>query len=456
MGSGPNEADPNDHSWHQHYPLPSAPALSMEESHVPTNSVHENAIEEPEVEVEIGIVPSSTVECDSFDTTAAANANANDSSRPSRKSQPQPQPQPLPQPLPQPSSPTTLHKCSNLYTSLESIASRLSRLCANTLFATWLLTGLPLLLLLPCAYDTHTKSMRHGPCHPMILLISFSWLINASLALLVLHALGYVPPGLSPWQAAAVGWSLGVSSVTYLQASLDGTTSEAMHCIMLRPFGIRVRPGGEGNTVGWFPSLVGTIPAIVLYFCSDWFGEVREELQCEEAAAYAAGGGYWDDGSSSTGTTSSSSDSQTLNDTIANATHIDNGDQSSKILPDICPSWALPSQDGMLCCHVENQTGNWLEFSAYLAGSVLAGWAVIRFVALFLIWGDDDIQLEGHGGEEGSDGSSTMVGSRYTASGSCPKAQNTTNNDASKVREVLIAFSRGEIQQSEIEYMLRA
>ena len=270
----------------------------MEDSHVPTNSVHENAIEEPEVEVEIGIVPSSTVECDSFDTTAAANANDTSSSRASRKSQLQPQPPPQPQPP----SPTTLHKCSNLYTSLESIASRLSRLCANTLFATWLLTGLPLLLLLPCAYDTHTKSMRHGPCHPMILLISFSWLINASLALLVLHALGYVPPGLSPWQAAAVGWSLGVSSVTYLQASLDGTTSEAMHCIMLRPFGIRVRPGGEGNTVGWFPSLVGTIPAIVLYFCSDWFGEVREELQCEEAAAYVAGGGYWEDELSSAGT----------------------------------------------------------------------------------------------------------------------------------------------------------
>ena len=452
MGSGPNEADPNDHSWlrHQHHPLPSAPVLSMEDSHVHTNnSVHENTIEEPEVEVEIGIVPSSTVECDSFDTTiVAAAANANDSSRPSRKSQSQPQPQPP--------SPTTLHKCSNLYTSLESIASRLSRLCANTLFAIWLLTGLPLLLLLPCAYDTHTKSMRHGPCHPMILLISFSWLINASLALLVLHALGYVPPGLSPWQAAAVGWSMGVSSVTYLQASLDGTTSEAMHCIMLRPFGIRVRPGGEGNTVGWFPSLIGTIPAIVLYFCTDWFGEVREELQCEEAAAYAAGGGYWKDGLSSTGTTSSSrSDSQTLNGTIANATLIGNGDQSSQILPEICPPWALPSQDGMLCCHVENQTGNWLEFSAYLAGSVLAGWAVIRFVALFLLWGDDDIQLEGHGGEEGSDGSSTMVGSRSTGSSNGPKAQNMTNDDASKVREVLIAFSRGDIQQSEIEYMLR-
>ena len=418
-----------------HHPLPSAPVMSLEEG-VDTNG---NAIiEEEEEEIEVGIVPSSTVECDSFETVTES---ANDNNR--RKSR-QLQSQPQPQPQPQPPSPTTLHERSKLYISLKSIASSLSRICANLLFAIWLLTGLPLLLLLPCAYDTNTKQMRYGPCHPMILLLSFSLLINVSLALLVLHALGYLSSGITPWEAAASGWSIGVSLVTYLQASLDGKRSEAMHCIMLRPFGIHVRPGGEGNTVGWFPSLVGAIPGIVFYFLADWFGEVREELQCEEADV-AAGSGYWDmkgDGD------------QTLNVTFG-ADYVGNITTNATNLQMVCPPWALPSQDGTLCCHVENLTGNWLEFSAYLAGSVLAGWAVIRFVALFLIWGDEDIELEGDGSGSSVDGSidRNVRSSRSCRSVRGPNAEN--NAEVAKMREVLIAFSRGKIEQSEIEYMLR-
>ena len=407
--------------------------MSMEED----VDTHGNAIveEEEEEEIEVGVVPSSTVECDSFETvTESANDN---NRRKSRQLQSQRQPQP------QPPSPTTLHECSKLYISLESIASSLSRICANVLFAIWLLTGLPLLLLLPCAYDTNTKQMRYGPCHPMILLLSFSWLINVSLALLVLHALGYLSPGITPWEAAALGWSLGVSLVTYLQASLDGKRSEAMHCIMLRPFGIHVRPGGEGNTVGWFPSLVGAIPGIVFYFLADWFGEVREELQCEEADV-AAGSGYWD--------TRSDGD-QSLNVTFG-ADYVGNITTNATNLQMVCPPWALPSQDGTLCCHVENLTGNWLEFSAYLAGSVLAGWAVIRFVALFLIWGDEDIELEGDDSGRSVDGSidRNVRRSRSCRSVRGPNAEN--NAEVAKMREVLIAFSRGKIEQSEIEYML--
>jgi hypothetical protein len=424
----------------------------MEEDGVPTSSTRSedenNAInddhEEEEVEVEIGIAPSSTVECDSFDTTTfvAAAASANDN-KARRKSQQLHAPPPL-QPSQQPPSPTTLHECSNIYTSLESIASRASRICAHLLFALWLVTGLPWLLLLPCAYDASTKQMRHGPCHPMILLISFSWLVNAILALLVLHALGYLSPGLTPWEAAVLGWSLGVSLVTYLQASLDGKRSEAMHCVMLRPFGIYVRPGGEGNTVGWFPGLVGTIPAIVLYFLADWFGEVREELQCEEADV--GGSGYWEDDGRNilNGTTNAD-----LAGNITNAT-LETLDDSSST-PNICPPWALPSQDGTLCCHIENLTGNWLEFLAYLAGSVLAGWAVIRFVALFLIWGDEDIELEG----QNVDSTSSVDRNAGSRNCSMMRGSNAANDELSKFRDVLICFSRGEIQQSEIEYMLR-
>ena len=417
----------------------------MEDDDVIVQNDNENRIiEEDEVEIEVGIAPTSTVECDSFETTA----KASDCIRNSQQVQSQPQPKPQPQPP----SPTTLHECSKLYISLESIASRISRISANLLFAIWLITGLPLLLLLPCAYDTNTKQMRYGPCHPMILLLSFSWLINVSLALLVLHALGHLSPGITPWEAAAMGWSVGVSLVTYLQASLDGKRSEAMHCIMLRPFGIHVRPGGEGNTVGWFPSLVGAIPGIVFYFLADWFGEVREELQCEEAD-FAAGRGYWD---------MKGDDDQTLNVTFVadyvgnittNAT-LDNLDSSPTL--QICPPWALPSQDGTLCCHVENLTGNWLEFSAYLAGSVLAGWAVIRFVALFLIWGDEDIELESDGSGNSVDGS---IDRNIRSSRSCRSVRGSNaenrNDELAKVREVLIAFSRGKIEQSEIEYMLR-
>ena len=431
--------DPNDHSLQRnhHHPLPSAPVLSTEED----AGTHRDAmVEEDEVEIEVGIAPSSTVECDSFETVTAA-PSANDSGRKSQQRQLQPQPQPP--------SPTTLHECSKFYTSLESIASRISRLCANLLFATWLLTGLPLLLLLPCAYDNDTKQMRHGPCHPMILLISFSWLINASLALLVLHVLGYLSPGITPWEAAALGWSLGVSLVTYLQASLDGKRSEAMHCIMLRPFGIHVRPGGEGNTVGWFPSLVGAIPGIVFYFLADWFGEVREELQCEEADV-AADGSEWQDGVDQNFNITAGIDY--TGNVSTNAT-LDNLDSPLPNLQMICPPWAIPSQDGTLCCHVENLSGNWLEFSAYLAGSVLAGWAVIRFVALFLIWGDEDIELEGDIGGNSFDGTEMNIRSRSCHS---MRGSNTASNDeVAKIREVLIAFSRGKIEQSEIEYMLR-
>ena len=175
---------------------------------------------------------------------------------------------------------------------------------------------------------------------------------------------------------------------------------------------------------------------------------MREELQCEEADV-AAGSGSWDlkgDGD------------QTLNVTI-DTNYVGNiTTNATNNLQMICPKWALPSQDGTLCCHIENLTGNWLEFSAYLAGSVLAGWAVIRFVALFLIWGDEDIELEGDGRFSGNsvDGNidrNVRSGSRNCRSVRGSNAEN--NSEVAKVREVLIAFSRGTIEQSEIEYMLR-
>lgn len=377
------------------------------------DSTDDDEEEEEEVCINVEVTASSTMEStacsNSFDTCTAPKTAIDGHTSSRRQSAPTGGTR---HNLP-PTSPTPTWPNSQLYQSLESMAASVSRLSATLLFTLWLVTGLPLLLLLPCTYDTAAKRMKYGPCHPMVLLLSFSWLINATLIICSMHALSYMDSGMTPWQAAALGWTIGVSGVTYLQASLDGRTSEAMHRIMLRPFGIQIRPGGEGNTVGWLPSLVGMIPAIVLYFIADWFGEVREELACDEA-----------DDSSATSIPESFG-----------------GNSTNVTLPSrICPPWALPSPDGTLCCHVENQTGNWLEFAAYLAGSVLAGWAVIRFVAIFLIWGDDDIDLEDDVG----------------GLGTYAKGTNGIGNAeaAERVKDVLVSYSRGEVSKNEIEMML--
>jgi len=453
VGNNSSDADPSasldlamaaDHHRHHHqhiYPPPSAPSLStvtsistddegrstrrvrIDDNNIASNlsaycNNYEDSAEEEEEEVcvNVEVTASSTMECtlcssNSFDTCTAPKAAGDGHTNSRRQSAPTTGSR---HNLPPATSPTPTWPNSQLYQSLESMAASLSRLSATLLFTLWLVTGLPLLLLLPCTYDTAEKRMKYGPCHPMVLLLSFSWLINATLIICVMYALGYMDDsGMTPWQAAALGWTAGVSGVTYLQASLDGRTSEAMHRIMLRPFGIHIRPGGEGNTIGWLPSLVGMIPAIVLYFIADWFGEVREELACDEA-----------DDSSAPPIPESYGGNST------NAT----------LLSRICPPWALPSPDGTLCCHVENQTGNWLEFAAYLAGSVLAGWAVIRFVAIFLIWGDDDIDLE-----DDVDGVGTYA-----------KGTNGIGNAEAeeRVKDVLVAYSRGEVSKNEIEMML--
>ena len=333
--------------------------------------------------VEIEIAPSSsTAECISFDI-----CNDIIPSRP--KVQGVLRNGALPSSPPSSRTPDSFH--SRLVVRIEASAGSISRLTATIFFLLWLITGMPLLLLLLCVFDRKSKELRVGMCNPLILLISFSWLINASLIIMVLHGMDVSPSKFTTsWQAAYIGWALGVSVVTYLQAGLDGKTSEAVHRLLLRPFGIHIRPGGEaGSTVGWFPSLVAIVPSLVFFFCADWFGEVRESLACEEAPSF-----------------------------VYNATA--NTSWAS------CPPWSLPSQDGTLCCHAEDETGNWLEFSAYLAGSVLAGWAVIRTVAMFLIWGDADIELE----------------------------SDSPRDDSAAIREVLVAFSRGDLSREEIERML--
>ena len=57
-----------------------------------------------------------------------------------------------------------------------------------------------------------------------------------------------------------------------------------------------------------------------------------------------------------------------------------------------CPDYEYPADGGNLCCKIKDHSEDLTKFLAYLGGNVAFGYGLVKYVAMFLLLGDDGVK----------------------------------------------------------------